>query len=184
MDCPSSGTGGSIGPPLRPRPRREAEPLPGGSGEGTIPADDPRFPPVTNTPPISRGFRARSRPEGGGSRVPPGQHLVGDFPVLSAGPTPRIGLDAWTFALQEGGSLLGEVDVGGVRGAAADDGGGGHPLRDDVVEARHRVAGGVDRHAARGGRPGRAAGALRDGPLRRGLHDQPPGRGPRSAAGP
>jgi DMSO/TMAO reductase YedYZ molybdopterin-dependent catalytic subunit len=57
-------------------------------------------------PPISRGFRGRSRPEGQGKRVPPGQHVVGDFPVLSAGPTPSTSLDAWTFALQEGGSLL------------------------------------------------------------------------------
>jgi len=57
-------------------------------------------------PPVSRGFRARKRPEG--ERVPPGQHLVDDFPVLSAGPTPHRRLDAWTFALQEGGSLLGK----------------------------------------------------------------------------
>jgi DMSO/TMAO reductase YedYZ molybdopterin-dependent catalytic subunit len=40
--------------------------------------------------------------------VPPGQHLVSDFPVLSAGPTPRVDLDSWTLALQEGGSLLGK----------------------------------------------------------------------------
>jgi len=59
-------------------------------------------------PPISRGFRARQRPEGRAERVPPGQHLVDDFPVLSAGPTPQTRLDAWTFALQEGGSLLGK----------------------------------------------------------------------------
>ena len=42
-------------------------------------------------PPISRGFRGR----GAGSRnarVPPGQHLVDDFPVLSAGPTPDLDL--------------------------------------------------------------------------------------------
>jgi DMSO/TMAO reductase YedYZ molybdopterin-dependent catalytic subunit len=40
------------------------------------------------------------------ARVPPGQHLVSDFPVLSAGPTPQVDLAAWTLALQEGGSLL------------------------------------------------------------------------------
>jgi DMSO/TMAO reductase YedYZ molybdopterin-dependent catalytic subunit len=39
-------------------------------------------------------------------RVPPGQHLVSDFPVLSAGPTPQVDLATWTLALQEGGSLL------------------------------------------------------------------------------
>jgi DMSO/TMAO reductase YedYZ molybdopterin-dependent catalytic subunit len=57
-------------------------------------------------PPISRGFRARQRPEADAARVPPGQHLVGDFPVLTTGPTPQTRLDAWTFALQHGGSLL------------------------------------------------------------------------------
>jgi len=61
---------------------------------------------MTNKPPVSRGFRARKRPEGRGARVPPGQSVVSDFPVLSAGPTPRTTLDTWTFALQEGGSLL------------------------------------------------------------------------------
>jgi len=40
--------------------------------------------------------------------VPPGQHLVNDFPVLSAGPTPSTSLETWTLALQEGGSLLGK----------------------------------------------------------------------------
>jgi DMSO/TMAO reductase YedYZ molybdopterin-dependent catalytic subunit len=33
---------------------------------------------------------------------------VSDFPVLSAGPTPATNLETWTFALQEGGSLLGK----------------------------------------------------------------------------
>ena len=63
---------------------------------------------MTDRPPISRGFRGRRRPEGRSARVPPGQHLVNDFPVLSAGPTPSTNLEAWTFALQEGGSLLGK----------------------------------------------------------------------------
>jgi len=58
--------------------------------------------------PISRGFRARKGPDSRGKRLPPGQHLVSDFPVLSAGPTPSTELASWTFALQEGGSLLGK----------------------------------------------------------------------------
>jgi DMSO/TMAO reductase YedYZ molybdopterin-dependent catalytic subunit len=33
------------------------------------------------------------------SRVPPGQYLTSDFPVLTAGPTPRIPLDSWSFAI-------------------------------------------------------------------------------------
>ncbi|MGZ6661603.1 MAG: sulfite oxidase-like oxidoreductase [Solirubrobacteraceae bacterium] len=48
--------------------------------------------------PISRRFRGR-RPAVDGTRVPPGQYLVDDFPVLSAGPTPRIDLDAWSFTI-------------------------------------------------------------------------------------
>ena len=44
---------------------------------------------MSDEPPVSRGFRGRRRPEGKSARVPPGQHLVSDFPVLSAGPTPR-----------------------------------------------------------------------------------------------
>ncbi|MFG2071522.1 sulfite oxidase-like oxidoreductase [Nonomuraea maritima] len=46
---------------------------------------------------ISRGFHGRRRDEG--DRLPPGQYLVEDFPVLSAGPTPRVPLDRWEFAI-------------------------------------------------------------------------------------
>ena len=38
---------------------------------------------------IIRGFRGRPRDRGQGDRLPPGQYLVSDFPVLSAGPTLR-----------------------------------------------------------------------------------------------
>jgi DMSO/TMAO reductase YedYZ molybdopterin-dependent catalytic subunit len=60
-----------------------------------------------NEPPISRGFRAR-KPEGQRDRVPAGQHLVPDFPVLSAGPTPDINLADWRFAVRNGDTLLKE----------------------------------------------------------------------------
>jgi DMSO/TMAO reductase YedYZ molybdopterin-dependent catalytic subunit len=53
---------------------------------------------------ISRGFRGRPREQAVGDRVPPGQYVVGDFPVLSAGPTPRTSLAEWTFA------ITGEID--------------------------------------------------------------------------
>ena len=46
---------------------------------------------------ISRGFQRRQAPEAPSDRVPPGQYVTRDFPVLSAGPTPRIGADAWRF---------------------------------------------------------------------------------------
>jgi DMSO/TMAO reductase YedYZ molybdopterin-dependent catalytic subunit len=48
---------------------------------------------------VSRGFKGRRRDEGDSGRVPPGQYLVDDFPVLSAGPTPRTRLEDWDFAL-------------------------------------------------------------------------------------
>src|SRR4051794_21585320 len=49
------------------------------------------------TPPISRGFRGRRQPDVDPARLPPGQYVTPDFPVLSAGPTPRRSLDMWTF---------------------------------------------------------------------------------------
>jgi DMSO/TMAO reductase YedYZ molybdopterin-dependent catalytic subunit len=54
--------------------------------------------------PISRGFLGRRRPVDDPSRVPPGQYVTPDFPVLSAGPTPHTPLDQWTFEIN------GEVD--------------------------------------------------------------------------
>jgi DMSO/TMAO reductase YedYZ molybdopterin-dependent catalytic subunit len=52
-------------------------------------------------PVISRGFHGRGQ-EGPADRVPPGQHLVDDFPVLSAGPTPHTPLEEWTFTIDGG----------------------------------------------------------------------------------
>jgi DMSO/TMAO reductase YedYZ molybdopterin-dependent catalytic subunit len=48
--------------------------------------------------PVSRGFRGR-RPPVDPTRVPPGQYVTSDFPVLSAGPTPHTPLDEWSFTL-------------------------------------------------------------------------------------
>ena len=48
--------------------------------------------------PISRGFSGR-RPQAEATRLPPGQYLTRDFPVLSAGPTPHTPLDEWTFLI-------------------------------------------------------------------------------------
>ena len=50
-------------------------------------------------PPISRGFFGRPRAEVDPDRVPPGQYVVEDFPVLSAGPTPRTPLDRWSLTI-------------------------------------------------------------------------------------
>lgn len=50
----------------------------------------------------TRGFFGRPpRPDTAG-RLPPGQHLTTDFPVLSAGPTPRVRTESWTFTLKDG----------------------------------------------------------------------------------
>lgn len=56
---------------------------------------------------ISRGFLGKRRePEATqAGRIPPGQYVVHDFPVLSAGPTPRTPLDQWTFRIE---GLVGE----------------------------------------------------------------------------
>ena len=59
-------------------------------------------------PPISRGFRSRRQGEGLTNRIPPGQYVTTDFPVLSAGPTPQVTLEEWTFALQLDGLQLGK----------------------------------------------------------------------------
>src|ERR671933_569120 len=56
-------------------------------------------------PIISRGFRGRRRDDTPGDRVPPGQYVTDDFPVLSAGPTPHTPLDRWDF------TITGEVDA-------------------------------------------------------------------------
>jgi DMSO/TMAO reductase YedYZ molybdopterin-dependent catalytic subunit len=48
---------------------------------------------------ISRGFKGRGRSEDAAGRLPPGQYLTDDFPVLSAGPTPHTALTDWSFAV-------------------------------------------------------------------------------------
>lgn len=49
----------------------------------------------------TRGFSGRgTRPPG--DRLPPGQSLTTDFPVLSAGPTPKVDTNSWAFTLKDG----------------------------------------------------------------------------------
>ncbi len=50
----------------------------------------------------TRGFTGRRQPPETTDRIPPGQSLTDDFPVLSAGPTPRIRTDDWSFTLKVG----------------------------------------------------------------------------------
>src|SRR4029077_19417016 len=56
------------------------------------------------TAPISRGFSGRRSEGSEPGRVPPGQYVTPDFPVLSAGPTPHHSLESWSFEIR------GEVD--------------------------------------------------------------------------
>ncbi|MCA2266382.1 molybdopterin-binding protein [Mycobacterium marseillense] len=48
---------------------------------------------------VNKGFRGR-RAESV-LELPPGQHLTAEFPVLQAGPTPRIDLDRWRFTIRD-----------------------------------------------------------------------------------
>ena len=56
---------------------------------------------------VNRGFKGR-RTQAGAGLIPPGQYLVDDFPVLTAGPTPFTPLDTWDFTI---------VDEAGVQAA-------------------------------------------------------------------
>ena len=119
---------------------------------------------------VSRGFhRRRAEPQQEG-RVPPGQYVTSDFPVLSAGPTPHRPLESWSF------SIDGEIDEplrwswDEFRALRQRDGHERHPLRDEVVEARHDVGGRLGRYIA-GGRGDERR--VRGRRLRRRLHDEP-----------
>src|SRR5512143_3050997 len=49
---------------------------------------------------ISRAFVGKRRGGDQKDRIPPGQYLTNDFPVLSAGPTPHIPLNTWTSTIE------------------------------------------------------------------------------------
>jgi DMSO/TMAO reductase YedYZ molybdopterin-dependent catalytic subunit len=49
---------------------------------------------------VTRGFHGRRHDTAGEEgRVPPGQYVTNDFPVLSAGPTPHTPLDQWSLSI-------------------------------------------------------------------------------------
>jgi DMSO/TMAO reductase YedYZ molybdopterin-dependent catalytic subunit len=52
---------------------------------------------------VSRGFHGRRLADIDPMRVPPGQYVTRDYPVLSAGPTQHTPLDRWDFR------ILGEI---------------------------------------------------------------------------
>ncbi len=54
---------------------------------------------MSEQPFIARGFTGRRAATQSG-RIPPGQYETRDFPVLSAGPTPRTPLASWDFSIE------------------------------------------------------------------------------------
>ena len=89
---------------------------------------------------VSRGFRGRRQPDADSSRVPPGQYVTRDFPVLSAGPTPHTRWSCGTSRssarwTSRAGWTWDEFHALPERGDHRR-----HPLRDQVVEARHGLA--------------------------------------------
>lgn len=54
----------------------------------------------------TRGFTGRGRYADSAGRLPPGQFVTEQFPVLSAGPTPQIALDTWRLTLERTGETV------------------------------------------------------------------------------
>jgi DMSO/TMAO reductase YedYZ molybdopterin-dependent catalytic subunit len=50
----------------------------------------------------TRGFTGRRPASEVADRIPPGQSLTEGFPVLSAGPTPRVSTSDWSFTIKVG----------------------------------------------------------------------------------
>jgi DMSO/TMAO reductase YedYZ molybdopterin-dependent catalytic subunit len=69
-------------------------------------------------PIISRGFSGRRSETD--VKLPPGQYLTTDFPVLSAGPTPRVSLDQWEFTIGDNTGVLRRWDWKSFRNLATE----------------------------------------------------------------
>ena len=54
----------------------------------------------------TRGFTGRPPAAEIRDRLPPGQYLTDDFPVLQMGPTPRVSTEGWRFTLRHGARPL------------------------------------------------------------------------------
>jgi DMSO/TMAO reductase YedYZ molybdopterin-dependent catalytic subunit len=57
---------------------------------------------------ISKGFSGKRLTSD--IKLPPGQYLTTDFPVLSAGPTPHVSLESWQFTIDDGAKLIKKWD--------------------------------------------------------------------------
>ena len=78
----------------------------------------------------TRGFTGRRPASELADRIPPGQSITEGFPVLSAGPTPRVSLGDWSFTLKVGPRPVKRWNWAGVPGFAEDEDDPGHPLCD------------------------------------------------------
>jgi DMSO/TMAO reductase YedYZ molybdopterin-dependent catalytic subunit len=67
---------------------------------------------------VSPGFSGHRRTR---EKLPPGQYLVHDFPVLSAGPTPRDGLRGWDFTITTESGQVHTWDWAAFRALPAED---------------------------------------------------------------
>src|SRR5690554_4816354 len=79
--------------------------MPGTPADLRVAAEQPdqrAIAPLKDKAMATRGFRGRGRQAIAEGRLPPGQYLTQDFPVLSAGPTPRVDLSTWRFTLRVG----------------------------------------------------------------------------------
>ncbi|MEY4931738.1 MAG: hypothetical protein RLZZ403_58 [Pseudomonadota bacterium] len=58
----------------------------------------------------TRGFTGKEPDAALRARIPPGQSATQDFPVLSAGPTPDVTTDDWSFTLKSGPKVIARWD--------------------------------------------------------------------------
>ena len=172
---PTSRVGPRDGRPSRDRPHA-ASPGPSRDGCATIRAPPPARR-ITHAM-FERLFGSTAVDPAIAERIPPGQYRTEKFPVLHYGSVPRVDLATWDF------KVFGEVDAPFTltweqfKAAAAQAGPHRHPLRDPLVEARHRLGGRPDPGDPRDG-PGPPARDARRQPRRAGLHRERAAVGPR-----
>jgi DMSO/TMAO reductase YedYZ molybdopterin-dependent catalytic subunit len=90
---------------------------------------------------VTRGFTGRQSGSELSDVIPTGQHLVDNFPVLTAEPTPRIDPPDWTFMLKIGSCPVKAWSWSEFYALPRTQDDTRHPLRDLVVEAQHRLGG-------------------------------------------
>ena len=89
---------------------------------------------------ISRGFHGRPRQSGVGL-IPPGQYVTDDFPVLTAGQTPRVRLETWDFTITDQSGTQSGDGLGRVSGTPPR----GHHRRYQLRDQMDKVGNQVDR---------------------------------------